>query len=126
MPLVALATFIWIVLAPMLLPLAISQVVRRAGEFGIAKPAREVLFTAVDPESKYKAKNFIDTVVQRASDTGASWLHSGLQAKGTLLAGFGAASAAIMLVLAAIGLFLGRAYVRREQAAAVPPPPPAL
>ena len=125
MPLVALATFIWIMLTPMLLPLAISQVVRRAGEFGVAKPAREVLFTAVDPESKYKGKNFIDTVVQRASDTGASWLHSGLQAKGMLLAGFGAASAVIMLVLAVIGLALGRAYVRREQLASVPVHSPA-
>jgi AAA family ATP:ADP antiporter len=126
MPLVALASFVWIALAPMLLPLAVSQVIRRAGEFGIAKPSREVLFTAVDPESKYKAKNFIDTVVQRGSDTGASWLHGALQARDVLLAGFGVLSAAIMVVLVGLGIALGRAYARREAAIAkAPPPPPA-
>jgi AAA family ATP:ADP antiporter len=116
MPLVAFGSFIWLVLAPFLLPLAISQVLRRAGEFGVAKPSREVLFTAVDPESKYKAKNFIDTVVQRGSDTVAGWLHGFLQAKGFLLAGFGALSALIMVVLAVLGVVLGRAYAVREQA----------
>ena len=40
----------------------------RGGEYGIAKPSREVLFTVVDAETKYKAKNFIDTVLQRGSD----------------------------------------------------------
>jgi AAA family ATP:ADP antiporter len=103
------------VLAPFLFPLAISQVIRRAGEFGVAKPSREVLFTAVDPESKYKAKNFIDTVAQRGSDTGASWLYGLLQSKGFVLAGFGALCAAIMVVLAALGVILGRAYASRER-----------
>jgi ATP:ADP antiporter, AAA family len=93
----------------------ISQVIRRAGEFGVAKPSREVLFTAVDPESKYKAKNFIDTVAQRGSDTGASWLYGLLQSKGFVLAGFGALCAGIMVVLAVIGVFLGRAYASRER-----------
>jgi AAA family ATP:ADP antiporter len=73
------------------------------------------LFTAVDPESKYKAKNFIDTVVQRGSDTGASWLYGFLQTKGFVLAGFGALCAAIMVVLAALGVILGRAYASRER-----------
>lgn len=124
MPLAALATFLWIVLAPMLLPLAVNHVLRRAGEFGVAKPSREVLFTAVDPESKYKAKNFIDTVVQRGADSGASWLHGALQAKGMLLAGYGALCAAIMVVLVGIGAALGRAYAGRDaaiRAGAAPP-----
>jgi AAA family ATP:ADP antiporter len=116
MPLAALASFLWIVLAPMLLPLAVNQVLRRAGEFGVAKPSREVLFTAVDPESKYKAKNFIDTVVQRGADTGASWLHGALQAQGMLLAGYSALCAAIMVVLVGVGAALGRAYAGRDAA----------
>jgi AAA family ATP:ADP antiporter len=115
MPMVAFGSFIWLVLAPFLFPLAISQVVRRAGEFGIAKPSREVLFTAVDPESKYKAKNFIDTVVQRGSDSGGAWLYGFMQTKGFLLAGFGAVCAIMMVVLAALGVFLGRAYALRER-----------
>jgi len=117
MPLVALASFGWLVLAPFLLPLAVTQVVRRAGEFGVAKPSREVLYTAVDPETKYKAKNFIDTVVQRGSDMGASWLHGLMQAKGVLLAGFGIISAGVMIVLVGIGWALGRSFARRERRA---------
>ena len=115
MPLVALGTFIWLMMVPMLLPLALSQVLRRAGEFGIAKPSRDVLYTAVDPEAKYKAKNFIDTVVQRGSDMTASWAHGALQAKGMLLAGFGGLSAVIMIAIVAIGVALGRAYAGRER-----------
>jgi AAA family ATP:ADP antiporter len=117
MPLVALGTFVWLMMVPMLLPLAISQVLRRAGEFGVAKPSRDVLYTAVDPETKYKAKNFIDTVVQRGSDMMASWAHGALQAKGMLLAGFGGLSAVVMIVIVAIGVALGRAYAGRERAA---------
>ncbi len=116
MPVIALLSFGWLVLAPFLLPLAVTQVVRRAGEFGVAKPSREVLFTAVDPETKYKAKNFIDTVIQRGSDMGASWLHGLLQTKGMILAGFAAVSGSMMLVLAGIGVALGMAYARRERA----------
>jgi len=116
MPIIAFGSFVWLVLAPFLFPLAISQVIRRAGEFGVAKPSREVLFTAVDPESKYKAKNFIDTVVQRGGDTGGSWLYGFLQTKGFLLGGFGALSAVIMVFLAALGVVLGRAYALRERA----------
>jgi AAA family ATP:ADP antiporter len=115
MPIVAFGSFVWLVLTPFLFPLAVSQVLRRAGEFGIAKPSRDVLYTAVDPESKYKAKNFIDTVVQRGSDTGASWLYGFLQAKGFLLGGFGALCAVIMVVLAALGVVLGRAFALRER-----------
>lgn len=117
MPLVALGSFLWLVLAPFLLPLAVTQILRRAGEFGIARPCRETLFTAVDPETKYKAKNFIDTVVQRGSDTVAAWTHGLLNAGGLLLAGFAAASALSMIVLIGISAALGRAFAAREQAA---------
>ncbi len=113
LPLVALGSFIWLALAPVLLPLAVTQVLRRAGEFGVAKPAREVLFTVVDPESKYKAKNFIDTVVQRGSDTGAIWLHRSLVEQGMALSGIAIACAAAMPVMVAIGLALGRSFRRR-------------
>ena len=114
MPLLALASFVWLLLAPLLMTLAVSQVLRRAGEFGIGKPSREVLFTAVDPETKYKAKNVIDTLVQRGGDMGASWLHGALNAAGTTLAGFAAICAALMAGLVGVGVALGRGYARRE------------
>jgi AAA family ATP:ADP antiporter len=115
MPIAALLSFLWLMVAPLLLTLAVSQVLRRAGEFGIGKPAREVLFTAVDPETKYKAKNVIDTVVQRGGDMGASWLHGALNAAGTTLAGFAALGAVLMAGLVGVGVALGRGFARRER-----------
>lgn len=117
MPLVALGSFVWLVMAPFLMPLAVTQILRRAGEFGIARPCREALFTAVDAETKYKAKNFIDTVVQRGSDTAAAWTHGLLNASGVLLAGFAALSALSMVVMIGVGAALGRAFTARENAA---------
>ena len=51
-----------------------TQIVNRAGEFALVRPGREMIFTTVDAESRYKAKNFIDTVVYRGNDTVVSWL----------------------------------------------------
>jgi AAA family ATP:ADP antiporter len=51
-----------------------TQIVNRAGEFALIRPGREMIFTTVDAESRYKAKNFIDTVVYRGNDTVVSWL----------------------------------------------------
>ena len=74
-PIVALLSFVALTVAPLLVVLAVGQVARRAGEYGIAKPSREVLFTIVDAETKYKAKNFIDTVLQRGSDVVGVWMY---------------------------------------------------
>jgi AAA family ATP:ADP antiporter len=84
------------------------QVMRRAGEYAIARPAREVLFTVVDLESKYKAKNFIDTVVYRGGDAASSWMYAGLAALGLSLSGIAAIAAPIATLLAAVGLGLGK------------------
>jgi AAA family ATP:ADP antiporter len=58
--------------------LAVVQVTTRSLSFSLVKPARESLFTKVDRESRYKAKNFIDTVVYRGSDMTTSWVYRGL------------------------------------------------
>ncbi len=114
MPLVAFTSFAWLWLVPVLMPLAVSQIIRRSGEFGIARPCREVLFTVVDDETKYKAKNFIDTVLQRGGDTAGGWLHGLLQQAGVTLAGFAAICGAGMLALAGVAIALGRGFARRE------------
>jgi AAA family ATP:ADP antiporter len=69
--------------APLPLFVAIVQVATRAGEFSLAKPARETVYTRVDRESRYKAKSVIDTVVYRAGDLTFVWLHKGLAALGS-------------------------------------------
>ncbi|MGH8726418.1 MAG: NTP/NDP exchange transporter, partial [Burkholderiales bacterium] len=68
MPLVSIAGFLWIGATPTLAALVVFGVTRRVGEFAISKPAREALFTVVPREERYKAKNFIDTVVYRGGD----------------------------------------------------------
>lgn len=55
-------------LFPLLIVLIVCGVVRRAGEFALSKPAREILFTVVPREEKHKARNVIDTVVYRGGD----------------------------------------------------------
>lgn len=87
--------------APLPLLVAVVQVVTRSGEFSLAKPARETVYTRVDRESRYKAKSVIDTVVYRGGDVTFVWLHKLLAAMGSgavfvtgavLAAGLGAAA----------------------------------
>jgi len=68
--------------APLPMLVAIVQVLTRSGEFSLAKPARETVYTRVDRESRYKAKAVIDTVVYRGGDVVCVWTHK-------LLASFG-------------------------------------
>ncbi|TWI06317.1 AAA family ATP:ADP antiporter [Luteimonas cucumeris] len=70
-------------LSPLPLLVAMVQVATRAGEFSLAKPGRETLYTRVDRESRYKAKAVVDTVVYRAGDLSFVWLHKGLAAFGS-------------------------------------------
>jgi len=113
-PIVALLSFAALAAIPTLMILAGGQILRRAGEYGIAKPSREVLFTVVDAEAKYKAKNFIDTVMQRGSDMVGIWLHYLLQSAGVVLAGYAIICAGGMIAAIAISLGLGRAFARRQ------------
>lgn len=63
--------------------LAVVMIVRRVGEYALVRPGREMLFTNVDPETKYKAKNAIDTAVYRFGDVIAAWANVGIVAIGT-------------------------------------------
>ena len=57
-------------------------IIRRVSEYALAKPGREVLFTIVSREEKYKAKNFIDTAISRGGDATTGWLVAGMRALG--------------------------------------------
>lgn len=70
-------------MSPLPLLVTITQVATRSGEFSLAKPARETLYTRVDAESRYKAKAFIDTAVYRSGDLTYVWLHKWLAVFGT-------------------------------------------
>ncbi len=78
MPLLSIAGFLWLGATPTLAALIAFGVTRRVGEFAVSKPAREALFTVVPREERYKAKNFIDTVVYRGGDALSGWIFAGL------------------------------------------------
>ena len=61
---------------------AAVQVLQRSLNYGMLGPIKEMLFTVVDRQSKYKSKNFIDTVIYRGSDVTASWVFKGFQTMG--------------------------------------------
>jgi len=65
---------------------AAVQVAQRSMNYGVLGPAKEMLFTVVDRELRYKSKNFIDTVVYRGSDVTASWIFKGLMSSGFTVA----------------------------------------
>ncbi|MHB1204507.1 MAG: NTP/NDP exchange transporter [Rhodospirillaceae bacterium] len=107
-PLLMMGGFVGVALAPVLL-LAV-QVVRRVSEYGIARPSREMLFTVVDQESKYKAKNVIDTVVYRAGDFTSAWIQSALAMFGLGAVGVAGFGVAVCGLWAWVALRLGRRY----------------
>jgi AAA family ATP:ADP antiporter len=86
LPLATVVAFAAMALAPVPATVALAQGLRRAVEFAIVRPAREVLWTVVSREEKYKAKNVIETLVYRGGDAASGWLSAGLTALG---AGFG-------------------------------------
>ena len=77
-PLVMAAGFLWLALAPVFAVFVVVMVVRRAGEYALVRPGREMLFTVLPAEDKYKAKNFIDTVVYRGGDALSGWVKRAL------------------------------------------------
>jgi len=82
MPALSLIGFAAIGFKPVLVVLAIFQIVRRAATFALTRPAREVLFTVLRREDKYKAKSFIDTFAYRAGDQIGAWSYRGLHDRG--------------------------------------------
>ena len=90
------------------------QVLRRSSDYAIARPTREVLYTVVPREDRYKAKNFIDTVVYRAGDQVGAWSYAVLGVWGLGTAGI----AVVAIPLSAIWLINGLWLGRRQEAMA--------
>jgi len=96
-------------MSPLPILVAVVQILTRAGEFSLGKPARETIYTRVDRESRYKAKAAIDTVVYRGGDLTFARVHKGLSAFGSSVV-FGAG------LLVAAGMTASAFRVIREQA----------
>ncbi|HEY2990163.1 MAG TPA: MFS transporter [Candidatus Binatia bacterium] len=104
-------------LAPTVAIIVAFQVLRRAGNFAVARPTREVLFTVIRREDKYKAKSFIDTVVYRGGDQIGAWSYGLLSFLGL---GLGAI-AFVAVPLSAAWLLNGFWLGRKQEALAVEP-----
>lgn len=113
-PLLTAAGFLWLAFAPGLAVLAIVMIVRRAGEYALVRPGREMLYAVVSPEQKYKAKNFVDTVVYRGGDALSGWVKHGVDAMAAHPALAMVLGSLIALVWAGNGFLLGRARQRLE------------
>lgn len=100
--------------SPLPMLVAVVQILTRAGEFSLSKPARETIYTRVDREVRYKGKAVIDTAVYRGGDLFFVWTHK-------LLAGFGSAAVFGAGVLVAATMTLGAWSLVRAQAKLPPP-----
>jgi AAA family ATP:ADP antiporter len=131
-----------IAVSPTLWVVAVVIVAERALGFAISNPGARVLYTVVDPEDKYKAQNFIDTVVFRGGDAASGWVFHGLgKALGLATSSVALVTVPFALAWLALSLRLGRAQEERaagradarrgvpadasSAAGAVRPPPPA-
>lgn len=114
LPAAALGAFAALALDPRPLILGAVQVIRRSVDYALSRPAREVLYTVVDREAKYKAKSVVETVVYRGGDAASGWLAA-------LVAGAGGGAVAAGAALPALGwaalsLWLGRRQAARANA----------
>ena len=107
-PLAMAAGFLVLAAYPVFGVLAAVMIARRVGEYALIRPGREMLFTTVPPEDKYKTKNVIDTVVYRAGDAASGWVKAGVDMLGHGAALVALLGAAFALGAAAVGYALGR------------------
>ena len=101
-------------LMPTLAVISLSTVIRRACEFAVGKPAREILFTVVSRQERYKAKNVIDTVVTRGSDVVSTWSHAGLRGLGMSASQMAFSVIPLCFFIIGAGIYLGREQEQRR------------
>jgi len=116
-PILMAVSFVLMAISPTLLMLQATQALRRVTQYAIARPSREICFTVVDQESRYKTKNIIDVVMYRLGDLSSAWVQAGMR-----WLGFGLSASLSLGVLASVfwggsAWALGRQYERRKAAA---------
>ncbi|HEX9396183.1 MAG TPA: MFS transporter [Burkholderiales bacterium] len=121
LPLVFAVGFAVLAAAPVLSVVIAFQALQRTANFAISNPAREVLFTVVARDEKYKAKNVIDIVAVRGADAAGGWFYTalrslGVEVRSVPLVAIGLAAACLVLAVA-----LGRAQERRAVARQMEP-----
>ncbi len=108
LPVISLIGFLWMGITPVLSLLVVFQTLRRAGNYAVSRPAREVLFTVLRREDKYKAKSFMDTFVYRAGDQIGAWSYPVLKWFGLGLTGISFVAVPLAAIWCVLSLWLGR------------------
>ena len=114
-PIMICIGLIVLAISPLLGVVVVLQIIRRAGNYAVTRPAREMLFTLVNQETRFKAKPVIDIVAYRGGDMITAWLFTGLtQGLGLGLAAVAAVGAGIASLWALVGIYLGKRFERNE------------
>ena len=100
--------FLILGLTPVLGTIIMLQIIRRAGNYAVMKPAREMLYVVLSKEEKYKAKNFIDTAIYRGGDVVSAWAFAGLQGLGFTLSAIALIAVPLSAIWALISFKLGK------------------
>lgn len=118
-PILIILGMLILAFSPLLLVALGLHVVSKAGNYGLTRPAREMLFTQVSREDRFKAKPVIDIVAYRGGDVIMGWFFTGLtQGLGFGMAAVAGVGAVIAALWAMVGWFLGRTYERSAAAEA--------
>ena len=99
---------------PVLMMILSLQVVRRAGNYAMTRPGREMLWTVVDRDRKYKAKNVVDTSVYRGADLINIWIENGLRSAGFGLAQIALVGSGVAAAWCGVSIWLGKTAEKRK------------
>ena len=116
LPTLSALGFVTLGLAPTVAIIVMFQVLRRTSNFAVARPTREVLFTVIPREDKYKAKSFIDTVIYRSGDQVGAWSYALLSGLGLGLTGIAFAAVPLSVVWLLNSFWLGHEQERMRPA----------
>ncbi len=115
LPLTTGIGFLALAVSPVLIVLILFQIVRRASNYGLSRPGREVLFSPLDVSEKYKGKNVVDTLLYRGGDAVTGWIFSGLKFLGLSLSGIALVGALVSVAWVVIGAQLIFMYDDRSE-----------
>ena len=114
-PLLIAVGMVLLAIAPLVGVVIAVQIIRRAGNYAVTRPAREMLFTAVSRDTRFKVKPVIDIVVYRGGDMLNAWAFTALtQGLGLSLAAVAGIGAFIATLWAGVGVYLGRVFIRNK------------
>ena len=115
-PIIMALGWVAVAISPIAITVYAVQVIRRAGNYAITRPGREILFTLVDNETRFKSKPVIDTVVYRGGDVATAWFYTMLGTVFKLsLVGIAVVGAGVAVIWALVGAYLGGLFEKKSK-----------